>query len=96
MSDLLGLFHSDDPETSVVAAEQIAPRLNKIQSAVLEYLRERGELGATQEEIQEHFGGAHATYRTRVSELRRIGRVVDSGRRRPVRSGNPAVVWVAT
>lgn len=98
--DLRGLVHTDDPDTSHEAAEEILPRLNQIQGRVLDLLREHGpmtdcELHARY--VQAYGPVAYSTARTRRGELRNQGLVIDTGTRRPVPdSGLPAVVWAIT
>lgn len=80
--------------TSQEAAEAIQPRAETLRRAVLDYLRSRGEEGATDEETQEALAMSGSTQRPRRCELQEMGLVVDSGRTRPTRSGRAAVVWV--
>lgn len=91
----------DDPPaqrhspTSVAAAEGIEPRAETLRRAVLEFLRQRGEQGATDEEIQDALAMPGNTARPRRRELQMAGLVVDSGNTRETRSGRQAVIWVA-
>ena len=82
-------------ETSRAAAESIKPALNSLQQAVLSYLRNRGDEGATDEEMQENIPLSQNCQRPRRVELCVSGHVCDSGRTRKARSGRQATVWVA-
>jgi len=81
----------DAPETSREAAESIAPRTSRLAERVLTYIR--GANGATCFEIEEGLEMAHQTASARVWELRKAGRIRDSGVRRKTGSGRRAVVW---
>jgi hypothetical protein len=84
----------DAPETSRIAAERIAGRTATLRAAVLAMLRERGEYGATDQEIQDALSLPSNTEIPRRWELVNAGAVVASGRKRPTQSGCPARVWV--
>lgn len=79
-------------QTSVAAADAIAPNAASLRGKVLSYLRICG--GATDEEGIEATGIPPSTYRPRRVELWRGGHIVDSGVTRPTRSGRQAVVWI--
>jgi len=81
--------HSD---TSVAAAGAIEPTAATLRMAVLGVIAATG--GATDEEIQAALGLAGNTQRPRRVELCEAGRVVDSGVRRPTKSGRQAAVWI--
>lgn len=63
--------------------------------AVYRAIREAGERGLTDEEVAERLGGNPATARARRVELRDLGFVRDSGRRRLTHWGGEAAAWVA-
>lgn len=88
------LFQASSP-TSHEAAVAIRPAAETLRAKVLEYLRSRGETGATDEEIQDGLGMAQNTERPRRVELVEAGSVVDSGETRKTRSGRKAVIWRA-
>ena len=90
-----GLFRSDHPDTSKNAAHAVRSVTPKLRTLVHTWLIERGEAGATDEEIQEGLAISPNTQRPRRVELQRSGAVTDSGKRRPTRSGRKAIVWVA-
>ena len=81
--------------TSIAAAEQIEPRSETLRRAVLDYLRQCGENGATDEQMQESLAMNPSTQRPRRIELVELGLVRDSGRTGLTRSGRKAVLWVA-
>ena len=82
--------HSD---TSITAAAEIEPALNKLQRKVLGFLRSQRETGATDEEMQIHLDMNPSTQRPRRIELVARGKVYDSGKKRKTHSGRLAVVW---
>jgi hypothetical protein len=82
--------------TSVAAAEAIAPDVPALERRVLEWLRDRGEFGGTDQEMQESLAMTPDTQRPRRWTLQKLGLVADSGRRRKTRTGRDAVVWIST
>jgi hypothetical protein len=85
---------NDAPEPSRIAAGRIAGHARTLRVAVLELLRERGEHGATDQEIQDALQLPSNTQIPRRWELVNAGAVVASGRKRQTRSECPATVWV--
>lgn len=81
--------------TSISAGESIEPKAGTLRAIVLGFLRGRGDLGATDEEMQDGAGIGASTQRPRRVELVERGLVVDSEGKRPTRSGRQAVVWKA-
>lgn len=79
-------------ETSKAAAESM--RGNKLRVKVLDFLKAQ-PAGATDEEIQIALAMNPSTQRPRRIELVALEEVVDSGMRRPTKSGRSAVVWCA-
>ena len=84
----------DAPEMSRIAAGRIAGHAGTLRAAVLAMLRDRGEGGATDQEIQDALRLPSNTQIPRRWELVNAGAVVASGRRRKTRSNCPATVWV--
>jgi len=82
-------------ETSRQAAEAVAGRTEGMRAAVLRFLRERGERGATDEEILDALALEPNTGRPRRVELVASKDVADSGRTRKTRSGRSATIWIA-
>ncbi len=81
-------------ETSIAAAERIRPTAGTKRAIVLETIERAGTEGATIDEIVQVTGLLTATVCGRINELKRDGWIQDSGRRRPTRSGSPAIVWI--
>lgn len=85
---------STDPDTSFEAAEQVLPKITRIQLEVLTHFRSIYPRAITDLELQEHFGNQLSTYRTRRSELTAKDLIVDSGKRK-LQSGRNRILWVA-
>jgi hypothetical protein len=84
-------------DTSIDAADSIIDSINELQRTILAFILDtEGEdvTGATCDEIEEELGLKHQTASARVRELSQRGLIVDSGDRRPTRSGRQAIVWV--
>ena len=103
-SDLFGwkppLGYPDRPghrnvETSVAAAEALAPKLGRLQRMALEAIRSAGAHGLTADELAERLDLSRWTIQPRTSELRRKGLIRDGGQRRPNSTGKLAIVWIA-
>jgi len=82
--------------TSVAAAEAIRPHLGAAQKVVLDFIRSKGEHGATDEEIADGLCMSPSTSRPRRIELVAKGLVADSGKTRETKALRHAVVWVVT
>lgn len=81
-------------QTSQLAAAAIRKGASSLRTKVLNYLRDRRD-GATDDEMQWALGMNPSTQRPRRVELCEEGLVVDSGKRRPTKSGRAATVWYA-
>lgn len=81
--------------TSEEAAAAILPRTETLRRAVLDAIRNAGDEGMTDEELQESLAMNPSTQRPRRIECVGLGLVKDSGRTRPTRSGRKATVWIA-
>lgn len=81
--------------TSEAAADSMTNASGKIRRQVLEHIVALGPHGATCDEIEDALDLRHQTASARVRELALLSRILDSGRKRPTRSGRNAVVWVA-
>lgn len=82
--------------TSKVAAHRIAGHAAKQRADVLGVIVKAGALGATDAEIEIATGIRAQSVSPRRGELRALGLIVDSGKRRRTPRGRPAAVWVAT
>ena len=87
-----------DPATSHAAATTVTTdTITDTQAAIVEVLRAHGPL--TDEQLCQRIADQQAQpvsvsgIRTRRSELAAAGRVVDTGRRQPTRTGRSAIVW---
>ena len=81
-------------DTSVRAAKDMAPRASTVRSQVLACLEDHGSM--TSEEVAQALDLPRGTVQPRITELRRMGRVIDTGERRlNDSSGKPAIVWAA-
>lgn len=79
--------------TSMRAADSLdGDTLNTLQRSVVAYLRQAGDHGATDEEMQLGLGMNPSTQRPRRIELVRRGLVVEAGTRK-TRSGRYATAW---
>jgi len=93
MFDLFKMFRRDAKDTSVEAAENIAPSVPKIASIVFEYAAMRGSQGFTDEEMNEYFETHKSSYRARRAELVDRGLIEDSGVRVKGPNGRNMIVW---
>lgn len=82
-------------DTSVAAAEAIAPRVENIRADVLKAITRNGAYGLTADEAAMVLGLTPFTTRPRCTELKALGFIKDSGGRRVNASGKRAIVWVA-
>ena len=86
--------HEAGSSTSVAAARSITGAVGRLQALVLEVLVARGNIGATDDELEVRLGLKHQTVSARRRELVLKGLARNSGATRPTRSGRPAAVWV--
>ncbi len=91
--DITRHFHGGNAE-SVAAHASIVPTKAALRARVVEYVRSRGEHGATVDEIELGLGLSHQTASARATEAKAGGELVTSGVRRPTRSGRSAAVLV--
>jgi predicted Rossmann fold nucleotide-binding protein DprA/Smf involved in DNA uptake len=82
---------SDDDTTSQ-AAEDMSRHMGSLQSMVLGALNEDA---LTADQCAQRLGLPILSIRPRLSELRKTGRIRDSGERGYNHSGKKAIVWVA-
>ena len=83
--------HRSDPETSGTAARQARHFVGEHHRIILDALADYGPL--TGDEIAEVTKLDKWQVMRRMSELKRLGRVVDSGERRATPKGRSSVVW---
>jgi hypothetical protein len=82
-------------DTSIEAAEAIAPDLGRLQQLAAKAIKAAGERGLTADELAARLGQARWSIQPRTTELRHKGVIVDSGLRRENVTGKRAIVWVA-
>lgn len=83
------------PKTSQQAAAEITTVAGRLRTQVYEFIVSRGEVGATDCEIQLGLELSGNSQRPRRRELVQGLLVRDSGRTRPTPAGRQAVVWVS-
>jgi hypothetical protein len=83
-------------DTSIAAADAIAPQLGRFQRIALQAIRNAGPHGHTADELAATLKLDRWTVQPRTSELRRKGMIQDSGQRRQNATGKRAIVWTAT
>jgi hypothetical protein len=81
-------------ETSKDAARNIESKAATLRKLVHLFLLGKGEVGATDEEMQHALDMQGSTQRPRRIELCERGLVIDSGRTQETRSGRRATIWV--
>lgn len=94
MTDLFTYPHApgaQDRDTSRAAAVEIAPEAQQLRARALAVV-ERSN-GLTADEVAGKLGLSILSIRPRMTELSRLGKVRDSGRRRANVSGRNAIVW---
>ena len=82
-------------DTSIAAANALAPKLGRLQRMAEAAIREAGAHGLTADELAARLDMDRWSIQPRTSELRRKGRIRDSGTRRPNSTGKRAIVWVS-
>lgn len=80
-------------DTSVAAAEALAPKLGRLQQMALGAIAGAGEHGLTADELAAGLNLDRWSIQPRTSELKRKGLIMDSGQRRPNCTGKLAIVW---
>lgn len=81
--------------TSREAARRIKRHAPTQRQRILGCIAEAGAPGRIAEETATILRLRIQSTTARINELRRLGLIVDSGRRRPTSSGRQAIVWVA-
>lgn len=86
---------SNKTNTSQAAARNVAGKCEQARRDILAWLAERGDYGATDQEMQAHFGWSPDFQRPRRWELYRLYMIRLSGEKRTLAdTGNKARVWV--
>lgn len=81
-------------ETSIAAIDSLEDEIPNIERQVFEYIKSRGRKGSTCDEAEIALNLRHQTSSARFTALSKRGEIVDSGERRPTRSGRRAIVWI--
>lgn len=81
-------------DTSIAAANALAPKLGRLQRMAAMAIRAAGPRGLTADELADRLDMDCYSIQPRTSELRRKRFIRDSGRRRKNASGKMAIVWV--
>ena len=81
-------------DTSIAAADAIAPKLGRLQRLAETTIRAAGFEGLTADELAARLEMERWSIQPRTTELRRKGIICDSGRRRRNVTGKAAIVWV--
>lgn len=81
-------------DTSIEAAEGVAPSVGRLQELVLAAVTRAGPQGLTVVEMSQRLGFDRMSIQPRFSELRAMGVIADSKQRRKNPSGINAIVWV--
>lgn len=82
-------------DTSEAAADTVAQRAPSLRDRCLQLIK-ASPAGLTADECAEKLGETAFTIRPRISELKRLGQIRDSGERHENESGANAVVWIAS
>lgn len=82
-------------DTSVAAADALAPNLGRLQRMAMGAIRDAGAHGLTANELAALLNMDRWSIQPRTSELKRKGLIRDSGQRRPNSTGKLAIVWIA-
>jgi DNA-directed RNA polymerase specialized sigma24 family protein len=83
-------------DTSIEAAQSIQSKLGNLQATALNAIIKSGLRGLTADELAVTLGLDRYSIQPRTSELKRLGKIKDSGQRRKNTTGKMAIVWVAT
>lgn len=82
-------------ETSIAAADAIAPKLGRLQRMVVGAITAAGAHGVTADELSARLAMDRWPIQPRTSDLKRMGMLRDSGQGRPNCTGKCAIVWTA-
>ena len=82
-------------DTSIEAADAVAPKLGRLQRLAETTIRTAGPDGLSADELASALVLDRWSIQPRTTELRRKGVIHDSGQRRRNATGKRAIVWVA-
>ena len=90
-------FRHDGPDTMIQAAKKADKNIPSLRLKILEVIAEGTNVnslgGFTDDEIEQILEKSHQSISSARRGLSKNGVVVDSGKRRPTRSGCDAIVW---
>lgn len=86
--------HRGNSDTGIAAAQSMIPFVGTIRNRVLAVVAVAGLTGAIGDEVGDALDLLPHQVRARLSELRRDGKVADSGKRRKGASGRSGIAWV--
>ena len=81
-------------DTSEDAADKMVSKAATMRGQIMEMLEDETWAGVAADEAAENFGFIVVSCRPRFSELKALGVIVDSGRRRESAYGAKQIVWV--
>ena len=82
-------------DTSIEAADALAPKLGRLQRLAEATIRDAGADGLTADELAARLNTDRWSIQPRTTELKRKGIIRDSGQRRHNATGKRAIVWIA-
>ena len=82
-------------DTSIAAANDLAPQLGRLQRLAETAIRAAGIYGLAADELAAQLNINRWSIQPRTTELKRKGLIRDSGLRRPNATGKRAIVWIA-
>jgi hypothetical protein len=80
-------------DTAVAAGRSVADKLPALHHKVTAAIEASGSYGMTADELAMMFGMERHALRPRTAELRALGKIADSGKRRLTITGRKAIVW---
>ena len=84
---------ANHPDTSKEAAKIAGRTAHTLRANVHGFIKSRGELGATANEVHLHFNLDKNSTSPRITELKQAGVIVDSGERRAGEGCGKSIVW---
>lgn len=95
----MDIFKINDPspEVSRAAAKSMSQSIGSIAARLLNFIKSRGDFGATCYEAEKHLGYCHQTLSARFTELKRCepAKIKPTKNKRRTGSKRDAVVYVA-
>ena len=82
-------------DTSIAAANALAPKLGRLQEMAEGAIRDAGGHGLTSDELAARLHMNRCSIQPRTSKLKGKRLIRDSGQRRPNNTGKLAIVWIA-